>query len=129
MPRLLDVRPMRSWWLAQAGAQEGLTDGSEPSPAQRLESDCRADVCIVGGGYTGLWTALRIKEHAPATEVVVVEADICGGGPSGRNGGFAMSFWHHFQGLEQACGTAEALRLARASCEAVADIGTFCEQN
>ena len=47
---------------------------------------------------------------------MIVEADICGGGPSGRNGGFAMSFWHHFTALERACGSAEALRLARASC-------------
>ncbi len=93
-----------------------------------LEGDLHAEVCIVGGGFTGLWTALRIKEQAPSTDVVIVEADICGGGASGRNGGFALSLWHHFGALEQACGSIEALRLARASCDAIAEIGGFCER-
>lgn len=114
---------MRSWWLREVG------DGDEPAPGVALEGERHAEVCIVGGGFTGLWTALRIKERAPDTDVVIVEADICGGGPSGRNGGFALSFWHHFSGLEQACGSVEALRLAHASCDAIEDIGGFCEQH
>jgi putative aminophosphonate oxidoreductase len=120
---------MRSWWLTEAGAQEGEPAGAEPRPGPALAGDQRAEVCIVGGGFTGLWTALRIKEQAPDTDVALVEADICGGGPSGRNGGFAMSFWHHFQGLEAACGSAEALRLSRASCDAITDIGRFCSEH
>jgi glycine/D-amino acid oxidase-like deaminating enzyme len=125
---------MRSWWLLEAaarepGAREAGAAESEPRPARILDDHRRADICIVGGGFTGLWTALRIIERAPDTEVVIVEADICGGGASGRNGGFAMSLWHHFQGLERVCGSAEALRLARASCDAVAEIGGFCDQN
>ena len=115
---------MRSWWLSEAGTGDG-----EPQPGAPLGGDHRAEVCIVGGGFTGLWTALRIKEHAPATEVVLVEADICGGGPSGRNGGFALSFWHHFAALELACGSVEALRLAHASADAIDEIGRFCEQH
>lgn len=111
---------MRSWWLAQAGAED------EPT---RLEGSRRADVCIVGGGFTGLWTAIRVKEREPSADVALIEADVCGGGASGRNGGFAMSFWHHFVGLERACGSAEALRLGRASCAAVNEIGTFCEEH
>ncbi len=114
---------MRSWWLTEAGG------GQEPRPEGTLQGDHTADVCIVGGGFTGLWTALRIKEHAPDAHVVIVEADICGGGPSGRNGGFAMSLWHQFIALERACGSVEALRLAHASCEAIAEIGSFCEQH
>src|ERR1700735_3211564 len=102
---------MRSWWLS--GARAG---GGEPAPGAPLGGDHRTEVCIVGGGFTGLWTALRIKEHAPQTEVVLVEADICGGGPSGRNGGFALSFWHHFAALDHACGSVEALRLSRGFC-------------
>jgi putative aminophosphonate oxidoreductase len=111
---------MRSWWLQQAAPREDATP---------LSGARHADVCIVGGGFTGLWTALRIKEREPAAEVVLIEADICGGGASGRSGGFAMSFWHHFIALEQACGSAEALRLARASCETIEEIGSFCEQH
>jgi putative aminophosphonate oxidoreductase len=110
---------MRSWWLGQAAPGEEAT---------RLDGARQADVCIVGGGFTGLWTALRIKELEPAAEVVLIEADICGGGASGRNGGFAMSFWHHFIALEHACGSAEALRLARASCAAIDEIGSFCQE-
>jgi len=84
-------------------------------------------VCIVGGGYTGLWTALRLKESAPALDVVLVEADICGGGASGRNGGFVLTWWSKFITLAKICGAEEALRLARASAWAVAEIGTFCK--
>jgi putative aminophosphonate oxidoreductase len=111
---------VRSWWLGQAAPR---------ADAPVLDGDHRADICIVGGGFTGLWTALRVKLLEPAAEVVLTEADICGGGASGRNGGFAMSFWHQFIALERACGTAEALRLARASCAAVDEIGGFCAEH
>ena len=47
-----------------------------------LDADTRADICIVGGGLAGLWTALTIKQRAPSTDVAIVEADICGGGAS-----------------------------------------------
>ena len=111
---------MRSWWLREAAP------AADASP---LAGARRADVCIVGGGFTGLWTALRIKELQPDAGVIVLEADICGGGASGRNGGFAMSLWHHFLALERACGSAEALRLARASSVAVEEIGGFCDEH
>src|SRR5450755_930768 len=110
----------RSWWLSQAAPEEN------PAP---LEGDLRAEVCIVGGGFTGLWTALALKQLEPSLDVVLIEADLCGAGASGRNGGFAMSFWHHFIGLERACGAADALWLARASAAAVAEIGSFCDEH
>jgi glycine/D-amino acid oxidase-like deaminating enzyme len=77
--------PVRSWWLEQALA----ADPGESCPP--LAGSTRADVCIVGGGYTGLWTALTLAEREPALELVVLEADVCGAGASGRNGGFAMT--------------------------------------
>ena len=110
----------RSWWLREARRDESVTP---------LAGSRSADVCVVGGGFTGLWTALRVKELEPTAEVVLIEADICGAGASGRNGGFAMSFWHHFLGLERVCGGAEATRLARASAQAVDDIGRFCTEH
>jgi FAD dependent oxidoreductase len=73
----------RSLWL-----QEAL-GGSEPYEYQHFEGHQKTDVCIIGGGFTGLWTALEIKRIAPGTDVTLVEADICGSGASGRNGGFA----------------------------------------
>ena len=112
---------MRSLWLEEALA------GEEDAP--RLEGDIRADVCIVGGGFTGLWTAIHLKEREPSLDVVLVEADVCGAGPSGRNGGFVLSWWAKFRALQDACGTDEALRLARASARGVAEIGEFCERN
>lgn len=111
---------MVSWWLQQAGPL---------APALELRRALCADVCIVGGGFTGLWTALEIKRAEPSLDVVVVEADVCGTGASGRNGGFAMTFWHHYIGLERACGATEAVRLARASDAAVAGIGEFCDEH
>jgi glycine/D-amino acid oxidase-like deaminating enzyme len=60
-----------------------------------LDERTEADLCIVGGGYTGLWAALYAKEQDPARDVVVLEATRCGNGASGRNGGFLMSSLTH----------------------------------
>ncbi|MEO8291144.1 MAG: FAD-dependent oxidoreductase, partial [Gaiellaceae bacterium] len=112
----------RSLWLQEALQLEEGGDSAE------LLEDVSADVCIVGGGYTGLWTALRIKELEPGAEVVLVEADICGGGPSGRNGGFALTWWSKIPTLIKRVGEEEAFRLAKAAEEAVREIGAFCER-
>ena len=78
-----DVRP---FWL------DGLPPGPEaPPPAGVVETD----LCIVGGGFTGLWAALHAKADDPAREVVLLEADTCGYGASGRNGGFLQSSLTH----------------------------------
>jgi putative aminophosphonate oxidoreductase len=112
---------VRSLWLEEALA------GEETAPC--LEGDERADVCIVGGGFTGLWTAIRLKEQDPALDVALVEADICGGGASGRNGGFVLSWWAKFTTLKKVCGGDEAVRLAHASVDAVDGIGAFCSEH
>jgi len=112
----------RSLWLQEALAAEG--DVASPGLSEAL----RADVCIVGGGYTGLWTALRIAELEPGASVALVEADICGGGPSGRNGGFALSWWPKIETFVKRLGEEEAFGLVRASADAVAELGVFCEQ-
>src|ERR671916_814886 len=90
MSRLQPVRraKQRSLWLQEALALETELDVTEP-----LSGGHRADVCIVGGGYTGLWTALQLKWLDPSVDVMLLEADICGSGASGRNGGFATSWW------------------------------------
>jgi glycine/D-amino acid oxidase-like deaminating enzyme len=114
---------LRSLWLQQAlAAEEGGAD------SEKLTETLRADVCIVGGGYTGLWTALRIAELEPGASVVLLEGDICGGGPSGRNGGFALSWWPKVETLVKRVGEEEALGLVRASVAAVDELGAFCER-
>lgn len=111
-----DPHPV-SLWLAQARA-------GAPCPA--LDQDLTADVCIVGGGFVGLWTALALKHADPAVEVVLLEARRCGTGASGRNGGFIMSWWSKFPTLEKLVGSEEALRLARATARVPDEIAEFC---
>lgn len=113
-------RAMRSWWLEQALA----ADPGQPCPP--LTGSAQADVCIVGGGYTGLWTALELVERDPALDIVVLEADICGGGASGRNGGFVTAWWDELPEMIESFGPEPALFLAQASSDAVEEIGRFC---
>ncbi len=113
--------PHRSFWLQQIA-------GDAPD-APPLKGCLRADVAILGGGYVGLWTALRIKEHSPSTDVVVLEQDICGGGASGRNGGFVLSWMSKLSSLEKLFGIQEALRIAQASESAIDEIACFCSEH
>lgn len=76
----------RSYWLDTLSPREI----HEP-----LSETVETDLCIVGGGFTGLWAALHAKAQAPAREVVVLEATRCGEGASGRNGGFLQSSLTH----------------------------------
>lgn len=68
-----------------------------PTPNKPLQGSFSADLCIVGGGFTGLWTAIQALEENPGRSVVVLEAVVCGSGASGRNGGFCdPSLTHGF---------------------------------
>jgi glycine/D-amino acid oxidase-like deaminating enzyme len=71
------VLPPSLWAKTAASAPE--------TPA--MQGDVRADVCIIGGGYTGLSTALHLKERDPSLSIVVLEAAEPGWGASGRNNG------------------------------------------
>jgi glycine/D-amino acid oxidase-like deaminating enzyme len=101
----------RSWWLREALAHEVF---AEP-PAPALISDTTADVVILGGGFTGLWTAWFLKEREPSLDVIVLEADICGGGPSGRNGGFCDGWLGNVADLVATFGKQDAMELVMAS--------------
>ena len=93
------------WWWDEAGSDE---------PAPALAGDVAADLCVVGGGYTGLWTALALKEREPSARVVLLEAATCGAGPSGRNGGFLHGYWASLAALVPLLGRGPAVELARA---------------
>jgi len=111
----------RAFWLQELG--------DELNPSDPLRGDIQADVAIIGGGFVGLWTALQIVEKSPTTKVVILEKDICGGGASGRNGGFVMSWWPKISSLISSCGETEAVRLAIESAKAIVEIGEFCSEN
>jgi glycine/D-amino acid oxidase-like deaminating enzyme len=66
-----------------------------PPPCAPLEGPATADLAIVGGGYTGLWTAIQAKEEEPGRDVVLVERDTIAFGASGRNGGFCDATLTH----------------------------------
>jgi glycine/D-amino acid oxidase-like deaminating enzyme len=77
-----------SFWYADIGL---------PVPRAPLAGDTTADVCIVGAGYTGLWTAWYLKAAHPDLDVLVVEREFAGFGASGRNGGWLTGgfAWNH----------------------------------
>jgi len=97
-------------------------------PGEPLRGRQRADVCIVGGGYTGLWTARHLKLADPSLEIAVVESSWAGSGASGHNDGYAMTVLdmslHH---LVEHHGPELAGAAHRAVARSVVEIGEFCE--
>jgi glycine/D-amino acid oxidase-like deaminating enzyme len=100
-------RGQDSFWAAGCvGRHPALADATQvpywldhpdvvTDPAPPLAGSTRADLVVVGGGYTGLWTALLAKDRRPALDVVVLEADRVGQAASGRNGGFCSASLTH----------------------------------
>ncbi len=74
------------WW-------DQLSDVERAFERPRLDDDLSVDVCIVGGGYTGLWTAFWLQELDPTLSIVVLEAEVVGFGASGRNGGWCSALF------------------------------------
>jgi glycine/D-amino acid oxidase-like deaminating enzyme len=115
----LPSRP--SWWL-----EEAL--GHRPTEvAPPLAADLDVDVAVVGGGYTGLWTALALRARQPELRVALLEAREIGEGPSGRNGGFLHGYWSSLPTLRRVLGDGAALQLAHASARIVPEVRAFCE--
>jgi len=114
----------RSWWLREALAAEG-----DPSPAPPLRGETTAHVAIIGGGYTGMWAAYFLTERAPGIQIVLLEQDICGAGPSGRNGGFVHGWWEVAGYLADRYGPRRAVTVARAADEVVDGIDAWCRQH
>ena len=109
------------YWIEEAGL-------AAIDPCPPLAGDAEADVVVVGGGYTGLWASWWLKRQAPDARVVLLEADRCGFGPSGRNGGFANSMSFNLPNLRRLFGDEGALRVVRAGDESVRAIGRWCDE-
>lgn len=87
--------------------------GLPPRQPAPLEAPAETDIAVIGGGFTGFWTALFLKELDPARDVAVVEQGIAGYGASGRNAGMLAETVDHSHGLAiQHFGREEAARLA-----------------
>ena len=115
----------RSWWLREALALPEFA--GEPCPP--LAGDTTADVVILGGGYTGMWTAWFLKERDPGIDIVLLEQDICGGGPSGRNGGFCDGWAGHVADMIPTYGAAAAKELIELSSRSPVEIGRWCDEH
>jgi glycine/D-amino acid oxidase-like deaminating enzyme len=108
------------YWIEEAGAVT-----SRPP----LDTDRDADILIVGGGYTGMWTAWHAHKLAPEARIVILESEpVCGRGPSGRNGGFVEAMWTSLASMRGRWGDAPALAVAAAADEAALRIGSFCAE-
>jgi glycine/D-amino acid oxidase-like deaminating enzyme len=103
----LSLRPMdfahrapaarRNGGISHWYAEIGIPPTAPPDRAP-LEGDRRADFCIAGAGYTGLWTAYYLSRAFPEAEIVVLEREFAGFGASGRNGGWVSD---HFAGVRE----------------------------
>jgi glycine/D-amino acid oxidase-like deaminating enzyme len=98
-------------------------------PGPPLEGPVECDVCIVGGGYTGLWTAYFLKQSEPSLDVRILESQWAGAGASGHNDGYAMTVLdmslHHLvthHGKERAAAAHEAV------AQSIVEMGEFCSQ-
>lgn len=109
------------YWIEEAG---------EVAPQSPLVEPLEADVLVVGGGYTGMWTAWYARQLEPEARVVLLEFEpVCGHGPSGRNGGFCNAMWLSLASMRDRWGVEGALATAHAAQEAVDRIGSFCEEH
>ena len=108
--------PPRPLW------SEGARSSADPTSA--LTGDTAADVVIVGGGFTGLWTAYYLLRQDPSLDVLVLEAEHVGYGASGRNGGWVSALWPVGpETIARAHGADRARSMVRALQETVVEVG------
>jgi glycine/D-amino acid oxidase-like deaminating enzyme len=107
----------RSLWLDE------LSDDLAPRPA--LEGEVHCDVAIVGAGFTGLWTAYYLKQHSAKLDIAIIEREIAGFGPSGRNGGWVSAGLAGSAAIYERDSTrGDVTRALRETYRAVAEIGS-----
>lgn len=96
-----------------------------PPVAPAPSGSVSCDVLVVGGGFTGLWTALMLLEKSPGLKVMLIEAGRCGSGASGRNGGKVHGDWGSLGTMAANFGADKALEIARLGTRAQDRIRAF----
>src|SRR5947209_995175 len=108
------------WWRE--------TEPVDPGPP--LRGDGRCDVCIVGGGYTGMWTAHFLKEADPSLDIHIVEADYAGAGASGHNDGFVTpTIGHSLHTVVRGFGPDRAKPAYAAVGRSIMELRRFCRKH
>ncbi|GAB7109273.1 FAD-dependent oxidoreductase [Streptomyces phaeofaciens JCM 4814] len=108
--------------VVNGGISFWYADDGLPAVREPLAGDTSADVVIVGGGYTGLWTAYYLKKAAPDLRVTVLEQRFCGYGASGRNGGWLYNGIAGRDRYAALHGHEAAVRLQRAMNDTVDEV-------
>ncbi|MET9506220.1 FAD-binding oxidoreductase [Streptomyces sp. NPDC006622] len=108
--------------VVNGGISYWYADDGVPAVREPLSGDVSADVVIVGGGYTGLWTAYYLKKAAPFLRITVLEQRFCGYGASGRNGGWLYNGIAGRDRYARTHGRDAAVRLQRAMNETVTEV-------
>ncbi|MEV6022346.1 FAD-dependent oxidoreductase [Streptomyces sp. NPDC052036] len=114
--------------VVNGGISFWYADDGLPAPREPLAGDATADVVIVGGGYTGLWTAYYLKKAAPFLRITVLEQRFCGYGASGRNGGWLYNGIAGRDRYARLHGHEAAVRLQKAMNETVAEVVRAAEE-
>ncbi|MGW1806679.1 NAD(P)/FAD-dependent oxidoreductase [Streptomyces sp. NPDC002078] len=108
--------------VVNGGISFWYADDGLPAVREPLPGDATADVAIIGGGYTGLWTAYYLKKAAPYLRITVLEQKFCGYGASGRNGGWLYNGVAGRDRYARLHGREAAVRLQKAMNDTVAEV-------
>lgn len=112
-----------SLWYSQQSSPRPIFNGT-------LASDLNVDLAIVGGGFTGLWTAYYANKLDPTLKIAIIESEFVGFGASGRNGGWVSAlFPAHFTSLARASSREAARRMHKAMVTNISNIGQIAQSH
>ncbi|MDA2815300.1 FAD-binding oxidoreductase [Nocardiopsis sp. RSe5-2] len=125
-----EMRPVpRSEGFRNGGVSYWYREEGTPERRASLQGDAEYDVCVVGAGFTGLWTAYYLAEADPGLRVAVVEREFAGHGAAGRGAGLVTA---HFPGpreeLARRRGKGAVIALQRALMAAVDEVVSVAEK-
>jgi glycine/D-amino acid oxidase-like deaminating enzyme len=125
------MAPTKASVAERAGVKHEIywreTESVQPGPP--LRGDVRTNVCIIGAGYTGMWTAHFLKLADPSIDIHIVEADYAGAGASGHNDGFVTpTIGHSMSGLVRQFGTERAAVAYGVVGRSILELGRFCRK-